>query len=82
MNKTEMMNQRLYDKMSREYDRFIEQVKTLPPEEILERAYEKISKQDILMCFENDDMEYGKARALFAFKNPLEELYQQCVFVK
>ena len=77
MNMAEKMNQRLYDKMNREYFRFIEQVKALPPEQILDRAYEKVSKQDILCSFENEGMEYDQAKALCRLEHPLEELYQQ-----
>lgn len=77
MSMTKKMNDLLYAKMNREYESFIEKVKTLPPEQILERAYEKITKQDILLCLESDDIEYEKAKALLSFKNPLEELYQQ-----
>lgn len=77
MNMAKKMNQRLYDKMSREYSRFIDRVKTLPPEQILERAFEKVSKEDILCSLEGKGMEFDQAKALCRLEHPLEELYQQ-----
>lgn len=77
MDKKEQMNTRLYKKLCLEYENFINLVVTLPPNEILERAYEKVFKADILICFENQDISYEKAKALYSLKNPLEELYQE-----
>ena len=77
MSMTEKMNQRLYDKMSREYSGFIDRVKLLPPEQILDRAFEKVSKEDILCSLEGEGMEYDQAKALCRLEHPLEELYQQ-----
>ena len=46
----------LYQKASKEQDAFIEHLKTLPPEQIIDRSYEKAMRDDILMTFENDYM--------------------------
>ena len=77
MDKTEAMNKKLYEKMSNEYESFCENLKTLPPEEIMRCSYEYIFKEDILMCFECGDMDYDKAKALHSLKYPLESIYQE-----
>ena len=46
----------LYQKASKEQDAFIEHLKTLTPEQIIDRSYEKAMRDDILMTFENDYM--------------------------
>lgn len=77
MNQTEKINQQLYEKLSQEYSRFIDGLKQLSPEEIIEHSYEKVFKEDILTCFECDDMPYAKAKALLSLKNPLNDLYEE-----
>ena len=39
----------LYEKMSEEQDNFIENLKHSSPEEIIQSAYEKVMRDDILM---------------------------------
>lgn len=70
---------RVYEKMSAEYDRFIESMKQLSGEEAISNSYEKVFKEDILMCFEESDMSIStkQAKALLAEKNPLDYLYQE-----
>ena len=46
----------LYQKASKEQDAFVEHLKTLTPEQIIDRSYEKAMRDDILMIFENDYM--------------------------
>ena len=43
----------LYDKMKAELDRFIAELKTKTPEQIIELAYELTIKEDLLSIFEN-----------------------------
>ena len=38
----EKLREELYEKLSLEYDSFIEEVKKLPPEKIIDKSYEKI----------------------------------------
>jgi len=69
---------RLYDKMQDEYDRMIEDMKSLPPEQIINRAYEKIAKEDLLACFGGEDMiTDDMVQALYSLEYPLDELYQR-----
>ena len=77
MDKTEQINRKLYEKLSAEYDKFYENLKTLPPEEIIRSSYEKVFKEDILMCFECDNIDYDKAKALYSLDTPLDNLYNE-----
>lgn len=70
-------NKLLYEKMSAEYDRFIEDLKQMPPEQIIEHSYEKVMKEDLLSCFEFTDRSQTEAKALYLLKNPFDDLYQE-----
>lgn len=41
-------NELLYNKMKNEFDSFISELKTKPPEQIIEGSYEKVIKEDLL----------------------------------
>ncbi|NCC87073.1 MAG: DUF3848 domain-containing protein [Clostridia bacterium] len=77
MDRTEAMNQKLYEKLSAEYGKFYDHLKTLPPEEIIRSSYEKVFKEDLLLCFEVTDLDYDKAKALHSLKDPLDDLYNE-----
>lgn len=68
--------------MQAELDRFIAELKTKPPDEIIESAYELIYKQDILQSFDFDfdgncPLTDEQAKALLSMKYPLDYLYQE-----
>lgn len=67
----------LYDKMKAELDRFIAELKTKTPEQIIELAYELTIKEDLLSIFENTDFTQEEAKALNNQKYPLDSLYQE-----
>lgn len=75
--KTQLINNKLYDKLSKEYDEFYNHLLTLSPKEIVEKSYEKVFKEDFLLCFEERNLDYKSAKALLNLKNPLDELYQE-----
>lgn len=82
MTQNEILNQKVWQKMQAELDSFIEELKTKPPSEIIESAYELIYKQDILQSFDFDvDGNYPltneQAKALLSLKYPLDYLYQE-----
>lgn len=82
MTNNEILNQNAWQKMQAELDSFIEELKTKPPSEIIESAYELIYKQDILQSFDFDvDGNYPltneQAKALLSLKYPLDYLYQE-----
>jgi hypothetical protein len=79
MDKTEEINVKLYEKLSKEFNDFCDKLKTLSPEEIIRSSYEKVFKEDILMCFECSDMGYEKAKALLRLDKPLDDLYNEWI---
>lgn len=69
--------EQLYEKLSAEYDIFIDGLKGAAPDKIIESAYEKVFKEDILSCFEyGDSFNEQQLAALLALDNPLDALYR------
>lgn len=70
-------NALLYEKVQSEYQAYISELKAMTPEQILEHAYEKTMKEDILSLFEWSDLGQKEAKALYLMKNPLDAVYQK-----
>ncbi len=72
------IRENLYNKMQQEYNDFIDNLKQQPPEKIIEGAYQKVIKEEILGDFYPEYKHYDidKIKALGKTKEPLEELYQ------
>ena len=82
MTNNEILNQKVCDKMQAELDSFIEELKTKPPSDIIESAYELTYKEDILQSFDFDfegnyPLTNEQAKALLSLKYPLDYLYQE-----
>lgn len=71
-------NKLLYDKMKKEFDDLIAEIKTMPAEKIIEFSYEKVLKEDILSIFEFEytNFKQEEAKALYVLDNTLDVLYQ------
>ncbi|GHU87213.1 hypothetical protein FACS1894202_01050 [Clostridia bacterium] len=67
---------KLYEKMSNEYDAFIDSLKAKTPGEIIDSSYEVTYKEEILINCESGSIGDKEAAALFALDNPLDELYR------
>ena len=67
----------LYQKASKEQDAFIEHLKTLPPEQIIDRSYEKAMRDDILITFEDDSLSDKQVEALAKLDYPLSVCYDE-----
>lgn len=69
----------LYRKTAREQKHFIENLKSQPPEKIMEAAYEKIIRDDILMLLEsdNDFLDDKQVKALLKLDYPLSACYNE-----
>lgn len=68
--------------MQAELDSFIAELKTKPPSEIIESAYELIYKQDIMQSLDFDfegnyPLTNEQAKALLSLNYPLDYLYQE-----
>lgn len=74
----EKIRQELYAKLEKEYNNFIDEIKTLPPEKIIDKSYEKVMKEETLSMFypESKMFDMEEIKALNKEKNPLEYLYQ------
>ncbi len=68
----------LYNKMLQEYRSFIDNLKQQIPEKIVDGAYQKVIKEEILCDFHPEFQYYpiDKIKSLAKTKYPLEELYQ------
>ena len=75
MIKEEQLDNMLYEKMQKEYDSFLEKIKSeqsLKPNQAIESAYEIVYKED------NDlNLSYKEKKHLLSKKRPLEFLYQE-----
>ena len=49
MTDTEKLSEQLYDKALNEMNAFLDDLKTKPPEEIIENAYKITVRQDLMM---------------------------------
>lgn len=70
-------NELLYEKVQTEYDTFIEEIKQLPPEQIVEKSYQKAIKEDLVLICRETERPQKEAKALYLLKAPLEEMYQE-----
>jgi hypothetical protein len=70
------VKEQLYEKLSAEYAAFIDALKDASPDKIIDSAYEKVFKEDILSCFEyGDSFSEKQIAALLALEYPLDGLY-------
>ena len=74
---TEEKNTALYEKMSAEQDSFRDWLKSQPPEEILNHAYEYTVREDIVMAMENAELTDAQADVLLGMEKPLSAVYNE-----
>lgn len=72
---TEELNLKLYNKMSAEFEKFKEELLNSSPQEVLDRAYEYVIKDDIVLSLEYSDLTVSRADALLKSENSLDEVY-------
>ena len=72
---TEELNLQLYNKMSAEFEKFKEELLNSSPQEVLDRAYEYIIKDDIVLSLEYTDLTASRADALLKSENSLADVY-------
>jgi hypothetical protein len=66
----------LYQKLSAEYNNFAADLLDKAPGEILDAAYEKVIKADIVYNFEGNELSDKETLALLALEYPLDEMYR------
>ena len=73
----ENLRQTLWEKAAKEQSDYVEHLKTLPPEQIIDRAYEKVMRDDILMSFEDDYLSDKQVAELIKLDYPLSACYDE-----
>jgi len=74
---TENLKNKLLDKAMNEQAEYIENLKTLPPEKILERAYEKVMRDDIVTTIEFSPLTEKQLKALLKLKAPVSACFDE-----
>lgn len=67
----------LYEKVQAEYDNFIEKLKQMTPEQVIEKAYEKVAKENMVMAIQDKELTLSEAKALCREQYPLDRMYQE-----
>lgn len=73
----EALQQSLYDKLSREQDKYRDWLKGQPPEKILHHSYEYTVREDILTSMEELTLSEAETRALLLSPSPMAILYDK-----
>ena len=72
-----VLNTQLYQKMFAEQEQFKEELMQLPPGEILQKAYEYVCREDILLSLEYNDLSPKQAKALLKSPTPLADVFKK-----
>ena len=70
----EELNTAIYHKMEAEQDSYRDWLLTLPPDEILQHAYEYAVRQDILFAMEDLELQPEQCRALLKSPSPVADI--------
>lgn len=71
---SEELNTAIYEKMAAEQNAYRDRLLTLPPDEILQHAYEYAVRQDILFAMEDLELQPEQCRALLKFPSPVADI--------
>lgn len=71
------LEQRVQEKLTNEYNEFINELKKERPQEIIERAYEKVCKEEMVYAFEKKSLSANECKALLKCPNILEDCYDE-----
>ena len=71
------LKQRVQEKVTNEYNDFISELKNERPEVIIERAYEKVCKEEMLYVFEKKDLSAKEYKSLLKSSNILSDCYDE-----
>ena len=77
MSKLEELKQKFDDKIDKEYEKFIKELKQCPPQVIIERAYEKVSKEEMIYKIKDKDYTIADLKALLKSNGILDECYDE-----
>ena len=68
---------KLYNKLSKEYNQFLDGLKEKTPDEIIDKSYEKVFKEELKLLFEEGNIDNETAKILLKLDYPLDELYRE-----
>ena len=68
---------KLYDRLFAEQEKYVDWLLSQPRIEIMRQSYEFAMREDILMIFENEELEPEYAKALYYKGVTLEDLFHQ-----
>ena len=71
------LQKRLYEKARTEQNIYIDDLLKKSPQEIVDSAYEKVVREDILVIFESEDLPDKQVKELLKLKYPLAECYDK-----
>ena len=71
---SEELNTGIYEKMAAEQNVYRDWLLTLPPDEILQHAYEYAVRQDILFAMEDLELQPEQCRALLKSPSPVADI--------
>ena len=73
------IREELYNKMSNDFNNYIDNLKNSSIDNILDNAYEKTMRENILEEFTPEFKHYDieKVKALNTYENPLDKLYKE-----
>lgn len=67
----------LWEKAQEEQSEYVEELKRLPPEQIVDKAYEKTMRDDILITFEDNRLSDKQVEALMRLDYPIAACYEE-----
>lgn len=74
---TEELKKRLDEKVDKEFNNFITELINCRPQVILERAYEKVAKEEIVYLIKNKEYTITEIKALLKANCILDECYDE-----
>ena len=69
----------LIEKVRAEYEEFFSKLRNLSTEEVLEKSYEKIFKEELVIAIESNQFTQVESKALFLDPKPLDRIYKDWV---
>ena len=67
----------LYQKASKEQDAYYAELRKMTPEQIIEKAYEIVMREDIMIVFEDESLSDKQVEALAKLEYPLSACYDE-----
>lgn len=77
MRKLEELKQKFDKKIDNEYKEFIKELKQCSPDIIIERAYEKVSKEEMIYKIKEKNYTVSDLKALLKSDDLLDECYDE-----